>query len=140
MAAVSDASGAIVNEKGLDIKGLRAHIAAGAISLCVWGVFFWWQTWRAGLSGGFAARAALTPNRCLLKPVQTPKNQPPTFPAPAPPGNQLVDFGGGGKIPAGDLLSVPCDVLMPAAIGGVITGAPLLCSVRVTCGLRSERV
>ena len=30
VAAVSDASGAIINEKGLDVKALRAHVAAGA--------------------------------------------------------------------------------------------------------------
>jgi hypothetical protein len=36
VAAVSDASGAIINEKGLDIKALRAHIAGGAAG--GWGV------------------------------------------------------------------------------------------------------
>ncbi|KAI8464925.1 MAG: glutamate dehydrogenase [Monoraphidium minutum] len=64
--AVSDASGAILNEAGIDIKGLKAHMAAG---------------------------------------------------------NPLVDFSGAAPIPAKDLLTVPCDVLMPAAIGGVITEA-----------------
>jgi len=36
--AVSDASGAILNEKGLDIKGLRAHVAAGARARLAWGM------------------------------------------------------------------------------------------------------
>lgn len=61
--AVSDAFGAIQNENGLDIKALRAHVAAG-------------------------------------KP--------------------LAEFGGGGAIPKEELLYMPCDVLVPAAIGGVI--------------------
>jgi glutamate dehydrogenase (NAD(P)+) len=29
VAAVSDASGAIINEKGIDVPALRAHIASG---------------------------------------------------------------------------------------------------------------
>jgi hypothetical protein len=34
-----------------------------------------------------------------------------------------VEFPGAGQMPAKELLCVPCDVLMPAAIGGVITEA-----------------
>ncbi|GBG00463.1 glutamate dehydrogenase, partial [Raphidocelis subcapitata] len=64
VSAVSDASGAVINEKGIDVPALRAHIAAGG---------------------------------------------------------KLVDFTGAGRMPAGELLTVPCDVLMPAAIGGVLT-------------------
>jgi glutamate dehydrogenase (NAD(P)+) len=63
--AVSDVSSATGNEKGLDIKALRAHAATG-------------------------------------KP--------------------LGEFAGGEAFPVGDLLKVKCDVLIPAAIGGVITG------------------
>ncbi|KAF6263223.1 hypothetical protein COO60DRAFT_1491188 [Scenedesmus sp. NREL 46B-D3] len=61
--AVSDAFGAIQNENGLDIKALRAHVAAG---------------------------------------------------------KQLTEFGGGAAIAKEELLYMPCDVLVPAAIGGVI--------------------
>ncbi|KAF8056868.1 hypothetical protein HT031_006212 [Scenedesmus sp. PABB004] len=61
--AVSDAASAIVNEGGLDIKALRAHVAAG-------------------------------------KP--------------------LGEFGGGAAVAKEELLYLPCDVLVPAAIGGVI--------------------
>jgi glutamate dehydrogenase (NAD(P)+) len=35
-------------------------------------------------------------------------------------GKQLVEFGGGGAMPKEELLYMPCDVLVPAAIGGVI--------------------
>lgn len=61
--AVSDVSSAVGNEKGLDIKALRAHAATG-------------------------------------KP--------------------LGEFSGGAAFPVGDLLKTKCDVLIPAAIGGVI--------------------
>lgn len=63
--AVSDVSSAIGNEKGLDIKALRAHAATG---------------------------------------------------------RPLGEFSGGEAFPVGDLLRTKCDVLIPAAIGGVITG------------------
>jgi glutamate dehydrogenase (NAD(P)+) len=36
---------------------------------------------------------------------------------------RLVGFAGGDAIPAADLLAVDCDVLIPAALGGVITTA-----------------
>jgi len=62
--AVSDISGAILNEKGLDIKGLRAHMASG---------------------------------------------------------KKLVDYSEGTPTPSADILNLKCDVLIPAAIGGVIT-------------------
>ncbi|KAK9805535.1 hypothetical protein WJX72_003871 [[Myrmecia] bisecta] len=62
--AVSDAFGAISNDKGLDIPSLRKHIAAGG---------------------------------------------------------QLHTFTEGTAIPKETILTVPCDVLVPAAIGGVIT-------------------
>ncbi|CAK0786719.1 hypothetical protein CVIRNUC_009933 [Coccomyxa viridis] len=61
--AVSDAFGAIYNEKGLDIKALRKHIASGTA---------------------------------------------------------LKDFPEGEAIDPGTILSIPCDVLVPAAIGNVI--------------------
>lgn len=61
--AVSDVNSAIVNEAGLDIKGLRQHLAKG---------------------------------------------------------KSLDEFEGGTVIPKEDLLYLPCDVLIPAAIGGVI--------------------
>jgi glutamate dehydrogenase (NAD(P)+) len=61
--AVSDVSSAVANEKGLDVKALRAHAATG-------------------------------------KP--------------------LGEFAGGTAFPVGDLLKTKCDVLIPAAIGGVI--------------------
>lgn len=62
--AVSDVSGALFNDKGLDIPAVVAHVAAG---------------------------------------------------------NALAEFPGGTSIPASDILKVPCDVLVPAAIGGVLT-------------------
>jgi glutamate dehydrogenase/leucine dehydrogenase len=37
------------------------------------------------------------------------------------PGKPLDAFGGGTTIPKDELLYLPCDVLIPAAIGGVIT-------------------
>jgi len=37
-----------------------------------------------------------------------------------PPGKSLDEFEGGTVIPKEDLLYLPCDVLIPAAIGGVI--------------------
>ncbi|KAL6745631.1 glutamate dehydrogenase [Haematococcus lacustris] len=64
--AVSDVTGAMHNEKGLDIKALRAHMASG---------------------------------------------------------KRLVDFTEGSAALAKDILATPCDVLVPAAIGGVITEA-----------------
>lgn len=36
-------------------------------------------------------------------------------------GGRLTGFSGGDAIPAGELLSIDCDVLIPAALGGVIT-------------------
>jgi hypothetical protein len=38
-------------------------------------------------------------------------------------GKQLVEFGGGGAMPKEELLYMPCDVMVPAAIGGVIDKA-----------------
>jgi glutamate dehydrogenase (NAD(P)+) len=35
-------------------------------------------------------------------------------------GGALADFPGGTAFPPGDILTVPCDVLVPAAIGGVL--------------------
>lgn len=61
--AVSDAFGATHNDTGLDVKALRAHVAAGG---------------------------------------------------------KLADFAGGAAIDKSDILKVDCDVLVPAAIGGVI--------------------
>lgn len=61
--AVSDAFGATHNDAGLDVKALRAHVAAGG---------------------------------------------------------KLADFAGGAAIDKSDILKVDCDVLVPAAIGGVI--------------------
>lgn len=40
-------------------------------------------------------------------------------------GKRLVDFPEATPFPAADILTQPCDVLIPAAIGGVITGARL---------------
>lgn len=60
--AVSDVSSAIINEKGLDIKALRAHLGAG---------------------------------------------------------KALGEFPEGTAIPKDDVLTVPCDVLIPAAIGAL---------------------
>ena len=37
-------------------------------------------------------------------------------------GKRLVDFKEATVVPAADILYMPCDVLIPAAIGGVITG------------------
>jgi len=62
--AISDVTSAVANEKGLDVKALRAHAAAG-------------------------------------KP--------------------LSSFAGGASLPKDDILKTKCDVLIPAAIGGVIT-------------------
>jgi len=64
--AVSDVSSAVANDKGLDVKALRAHAATG---------------------------------------------------------RPLGEFAGGAAFPVGDLLKTKCDVLIPAAIGGVIDGA-----------------
>ena len=36
-------------------------------------------------------------------------------------GGRLEDFPGGAPFPKADILTVPCDVLVPAAIGGVLT-------------------
>lgn len=36
-------------------------------------------------------------------------------------GGRLEDFSGGTAFPKADILTVPCDVLVPAAIGGVLT-------------------
>eukprot|EP00798_Chlamydomonas_sp_ICE-L_P016585 gene16585-22821_t len=38
-------------------------------------------------------------------------------------GNTLVSFPGAEPVPSQDILNTPCDVLIPAAIGGVITEA-----------------
>ena len=38
-------------------------------------------------------------------------------------GGRLEDFPGGAALPKTDILNVPCDVLVPAAIGGVLTEA-----------------
>ncbi len=35
-------------------------------------------------------------------------------------GKRIDEFGGGTVIPKDELLYLPCDVLIPAAIGGVI--------------------
>lgn len=61
---VSDASGAVHNPNGLDIRKLREHVADG---------------------------------------------------------QKLAAFQGGNSIPSDEVLLQPCDVLVPAAIGGVIT-------------------
>lgn len=45
---------------------------------------------------------------------------PPTPGGPAAVGKRLDEFEGGTVIPKEDLLYLPCDVLIPAAIGGVI--------------------
>lgn len=44
-------------------------------------------------------------------------------------GAKLADFPGGEKVPANTLLYTPCDVLIPAAIGGVITGGRRLVGI-----------
>lgn len=67
--AISDVAGALHNEKGIDIKALRQHVASGK-SL-----------------------------------------------------SSFADVGGGTVIDKSTILTVPCDVLIPAAIGGVITEA-----------------
>lgn len=64
--AISDVNGAILNENGLNVVALRAHVASGKL---------------------------------------------------------LQEFPGGTSIPKDTVLNVPCDVLIPAAIGGVITEA-----------------
>jgi len=64
--AVSDVSGALHNDNGLDIKKLRSHVSSG---------------------------------------------------------KRLVDFSEGTPFPSAELLAHPCDVLIPAAMGGVITAA-----------------
>lgn len=51
---------------------------------------------------------------------------------PALPGCSLTSFTGGVVLPKENILGVPCDVLIPAAIGGVITednAADLQCKV-----------
>jgi glutamate dehydrogenase/leucine dehydrogenase len=35
-------------------------------------------------------------------------------------GGKLIEFEGGEEIPAPDLISIPCDVFIPAALGGMI--------------------
>lgn len=45
-------------------------------------------------------------------------------------GGRLEDFPGGAALPKTDILNVPCDVLVPAAIGGVLTEAT---AQRVDC-------
>lgn len=37
-------------------------------------------------------------------------------------GRKLAEFPGGEAVPAAGVLELPCDVLIPAAIGGVING------------------
>lgn len=61
--AVSDVTGAVINEGGLDVAALSDHVAA---------------------TGGVAG------------------------------------FAVGDRIPAGDVLAIPCELLVPAALGGVI--------------------
>ena len=63
MVGVSDATGAIRNEGGIDANGLHAHIREGG---------------------------------------------------------RLTEFEGGEEIPPADLISIPCDVFIPAALGGMI--------------------
>ncbi len=54
------------------------------------------------------------------------------------PACSLASFPGGTEMPKERILAVPCDVLIPAAIGGVITEAnagSLQCTVRrPACG------
>lgn len=84
---------------------------------------------RARARANIAAPAAADRNPPTQKPAAS-SQPPPSSPRasahlilhPLPPGNQLVDFPNADKLPAAELLAVPCDVLMPAAIGGVITG------------------
>lgn len=45
----------------------------------------------------------------------------PPRPLPSPPDASLASYSGGVVLPKENILTVPCDVLIPAAIGGVIT-------------------
>ena len=37
-------------------------------------------------------------------------------------GRKMIDYPDGQTIPADTILELPCDVLIPAAIGGTVTG------------------
>jgi hypothetical protein len=80
---------------------------------------------RMGMGMACNPRPSSTPHTPCSNPTQP---SPPASTHPTPPGKPLVEFPEATVIPTKDLLTVPCDVLVPAAIGGVIdeTNAGLL--------------
>lgn len=110
--AVSDAFGAVANEHGLQVPELRQHVA---------------DKHRWGLLVGGTRGAGLWRRRCCRRSCRIDA----VAAAPAP--SSLASFAGGVVLPKENILSVPCDVLIPAAIGGVIdetNAADLQCKVR----------
>lgn len=134
--AVSDAFGAIANEHGLQIPELRAHLAdrhrwgssvdGRVLAVAVGGLA---QAVVQPASGPFcASRTCRQQRRCHQI---NPNPNPHTALA-----RSLASFSGGVVMPTDQLLSVPCDVLIPAAIGGVIDESnanDLQCKVRRGC-------
>lgn len=115
--AVSDAFGAIANEHGLPIPELRQHLADRhrCARLLVLALLVLadgggqlgrqWQRW-AGAAPSQAGAPVLSSRRSRRLPRDPPCS--------------LASFPGGVVLPPEQLLAVPCDVLIPAAIGGVI--------------------
>jgi hypothetical protein len=118
--------GAIHNEKGLDIKALRQHVAQGKLlAEFSEGAVGGGRAWASGpctqplgpesLTIFFCATnldvsVAAAPAACHSpRPAAAGARAHPPHPPP-----QAVDKA--------EILQMPCDVLVPAAIGGVITG------------------
>lgn len=100
--AVSDAFGAVYNENGLDIKALRGHIADGdLLSAFSEGAFPTYQ---------FQVQSCCPPSVevCTLQISIAGKDE-----------TNFV-LRAGVPIDKNTILTIPCDVLVPAAIEGVI--------------------
>lgn len=128
--AVSDVNGAVVNMDGLDIEELRRHVDVHGHSLAsfpdgesqrhVRPCSYWLSCATSlcchALSHPLAV-SSIPPSQgghfevpCLASFHPTTEPHPSAFPP----------FSAGSSIPKEDILKVPCDVLIPAAIGGVI--------------------
>ena len=158
--AVSDAFGAIYNEKGLDIKALRQHLAEGnmldafpegrlTLRPQAWQslplvVVLSSRRWKLkalsvanpprtlppmGKKGTYCPR----PNRRVSHGVSASEAHVVVAPSKAEPElasfveqstwgqGDAVEWFAGEKVDKESILGLPCDVLVPAAIGGVIT-------------------
>ncbi len=137
--AVSDVSGAIHNEAGLDIKVRGGGRREGREGKREGGAVVGARAGRQGVEEGkgkggeggmrvLSLSLSLSHTHTHTHTITLYLSHPPLLPPFqslrrfVASGKRLVDFPEATKVDAKDLLTLPCDLLIPAAMGGVITG------------------